>query len=182
MPRSLLSHPALALVLPPLQGHMLSRGLLRSAGTGCDLWREPPTQAPHCFEPEPGSFRLLSSSKICTQIASCVPPSAPTDCHSPSTKGEMPGSRAGVGGLPESPGRWGGREGGAPETLPLGPAPLGSRSGVHGPPPCPRPGCLRIATPSELGSGHPCASNSPKGPRSREVCSRKGMLVSHSSP
>ena len=114
MPRSLLSHPALALVLPPLQGHMPSRGLSRSAGTGCDLWREPPTQAPHCFEPEPGSFRLISFSKICTQIASCVPPSAPTDCHSPSTKGEMPGSRAGVGGLPESPGRGGGKGGGSP--------------------------------------------------------------------
>lgn len=62
------------------------------------------TGAHHCFEQEPGSLKVISFFKICTYTSSCVPPSTPTNRHSPRMKGETYMSHGRVNSSPRDPG------------------------------------------------------------------------------
>lgn len=73
-----------------------------------------PTGAHCCFEQEPGSLKVISSLKNCTETSSWVPPSGPTNRHTQSEKGKTHMSREQVDSSPRDAEVTGGSPGGGP--------------------------------------------------------------------
>lgn len=73
-----------------------------------------PTGAHCCFEQEPGSLKVISSLKNCTETSSWVPPSGPTNRHTQSEKGKTHMSHEQVDSSPRDAEVTGGSPGGPP--------------------------------------------------------------------
>lgn len=125
---------------------------------------------------------MISFFKICTYTSSCVPPSTPTNRHSPRMKGETYMSHGRVNSSPRDPGV----TGAAQEALSLDWSPTGTHTRVQTTAPCPRgsslrshwPQCLLApGQPEPLNSQSSCTTSSgggtwataPKGHRARAL-------------
>lgn len=131
--------------------HKVSRA---QPGGGVTFSKAAHTGAHCCFEQEPGSSKVISIFKLCTYASSCVPPSAPTDRHSPSMKRETNVSRGQVDSSPRDPAVTGGSPGRLPPGLVLQAHTPGDTSSpsVPGPAPCRAMGPTSDSKGEHLGS------------------------------